>query len=491
MKKITLILFLSMVMIFGAEAHKHNSRNAQHTISIQTFYDQLSPYGDWIFTPAYGYVWRPYFDNPESFRPYSSNGNWVYTDYGWTWASGYDWGWATFHYGRWDFDNYLGWLWIPGYEWAPAWVTWGSYDNYWGWAPLGPNIYVQYNSNWYAPDPWWTFVSRNHFSSDNWNHYIYNRPVNVTHITHITNVYVNSNNHSTNNSWYNGPRVSDVERYSKSKVRTLQVIDSQRAEKTAVRNDRLNLYRPTVDNTRKDARPTEYRNVEQARTGRRIEQTNARTNDPGVNRTRENRPATTTVIQKPVQRNDNSTRETKIVPIPSTQAPNTRTIENKRNSREIHPTIIQPETRSGSVNTDNRINSRSASQVSPEKNSTRPSVEPQRETPVRETKIKVTEGSRPITNTNRVVNTGNSQPRNNTPARENVNGNSNRETQQKRAPAVQPTREPKTQIATPASTTRTENAVRKQAPKEEIRQAESKKAAETPERKTSVTPTRR
>ncbi len=151
MKKITLFLLLSMVIVFSAEAHKN--KKSYSTISIQTFYDQLSPYGDWIYSYDYGYVWRPYFDNPESFRPYSSNGNWVYTNYGWTWNSGYNWGWAAFHYGRWDFDNYLGWLWIPGTEWAPAWVSWGSYNDYWGWAPLGPNIYAQSNPGWYAPDP--------------------------------------------------------------------------------------------------------------------------------------------------------------------------------------------------------------------------------------------------------------------------------------------------------------------------------------------------
>ena len=261
MKKISLFLFLSMVIVFSAEAHRY--RNSQITISIQTFYDQLSPYGDWIYSPDNGYVWRPYFDNPESFRPYSSNGNWVYTDYGWTWASGYDWGWATFHYGRWDFDNYLGWTWIPGYEWAPAWVSWGSYDNYWGWAPMGPNVYVQ--SNWYAPDPWWTFVPQNQFCSNNWNHYIYDRPIHVNRITHITNVYVDGNNHNNHNTWYNGPRVNDVERYSRSKVRRMEVTESQRPERTSVHNNRLNVYRPTVDAKRKDVRPTEFRNVEQAR----------------------------------------------------------------------------------------------------------------------------------------------------------------------------------------------------------------------------------
>src|SRR5580693_9341748 len=72
-------------------------------VSYQSFYDELSPYGNWIDYPGYGYVWMPNV-GPE-FKPYSSNGHWVFTDAGWTWASDYDWGWATFHYGRWFYDN--------------------------------------------------------------------------------------------------------------------------------------------------------------------------------------------------------------------------------------------------------------------------------------------------------------------------------------------------------------------------------------------------
>ncbi|MCK9205343.1 MAG: hypothetical protein M0P58_13055, partial [Bacteroidales bacterium] len=123
MKKILVVLAFMMVTSLGAEAH--GLYNNHVTISVQTFYDELSPYGDWIYTPEYGYAWRPYIDCAEDFRPYATRGNWANTDLGWNWVSDYRWGWATFHYGRWFFDDYLGWMWIPGYEWAPAWVTWG------------------------------------------------------------------------------------------------------------------------------------------------------------------------------------------------------------------------------------------------------------------------------------------------------------------------------------------------------------------------------
>src|ERR1700761_8790672 len=71
--------------------------------SYQTFYDQLSPYGQWIEDPNYGYVWMP--DAGPDFKPYATDGHWVYTDEGWTWASDYAWGWAPFHYGRWFFSD--------------------------------------------------------------------------------------------------------------------------------------------------------------------------------------------------------------------------------------------------------------------------------------------------------------------------------------------------------------------------------------------------
>ena len=491
MKKIIILLFLSMVVVFSAEAHKYKNRNTQGTISIQTFYDQLSPYGDWISSPDYGYVWRPYFDNPESFRPYSSNGNWVYTDYGWTWASGYDWGWATFHYGRWDFDNYLGWMWIPGYEWAPAWVSWGSYDNYWGWAPMGPNIYVQ--SNWYAPDPWWTFVPQNQFCSSNWNRYIYNRPVHVTNITHITNVYVDANNHNNRNSWYNGPRVNDVERYSKSRVRKMEVNESQRPDRAGVHNNRLDVYRPTVEKKRNDSRPSEYRNVEQARSGKRIEQTNARTNNPGMNRTRDSRTEIRGSNQAPAQRNGNVKNETRVEPRSSPQAPNERKSEINRNSRETPRTSTQPDVRKATTNENSRVEHRNGSQASPDRNSNRSPVETRSATPDRENNSRVNENKQPTKSQPRSENRVNSETRSNVPSRENVNNNSSRGSVNNQATKAEPTREKRTQNTAPASSSRgsVNNQATKAEPTRETRTQNDAPATNSRSEKTEIERTKR
>lgn len=450
MKKITFILLLSMVTMLSANANPPVKFNVQVTISIQTFYDELSPYGDWIYTQDFGYVWRPYFDNPAAFRPYSSGGHWVNTSYGWTWVSDYRWGWATFHYGRWNFDNYLGWTWIPGYEWAPAWVTWGQYDDYWGWAPMGPNIYVQ--TNWFAPDPWWTFVPRRHFCSNNWNRYIYNRPVRVTNITHITNIYID-NNHSRDNrnTWYNGPRVSDVERYSRQRVRTVEVVDSPRADNTGISNNRLNVYRPAVNNNRSESRPADYRNADQARFSTRIEQNNARVNNPGAVRTRST---------------DDSRNQMKQQPVPN---------NGTRQGTDVR-TSPQPNPRNSAVNQDTKSEPRMAPQVYPSRN-TSPQQPPQYQN-TRQGNTRSTETTTPATNPVRNDNPGNTQPRNSSPDLNRVYSSPARDQRNTPQPAVQPNRQQNPQPAAPAVRTRTEKQEKKQVIREEKRQNERRNAVE-------------
>ncbi len=106
------------------------------SIDVSYFYEQLSPYGDWVETPSYGWVWSPRYVAVE-WRPYTL-GHWVYTDdEGWLWVSDEEWGWAAYHYGRWYLTSGR-WYWVPGRDWSPAWVSWRSGGGYIGWAPLPP-----------------------------------------------------------------------------------------------------------------------------------------------------------------------------------------------------------------------------------------------------------------------------------------------------------------------------------------------------------------
>jgi hypothetical protein len=163
-----------IVIVMGATAS-----NAQTSISVAVgspgtqidisyFYDNLSSDGEWFRDPNRGWCWTPY-DVTADWRPYY-DGNWQYTDDGWSWASNESFGWATYHYGRWFFDDSYGWAWQPGDEWAPAWVAWRTGDDYIGWAPLPPR------ANWDAtaglsfadadanaiPSHEWAFVPRRH-----------------------------------------------------------------------------------------------------------------------------------------------------------------------------------------------------------------------------------------------------------------------------------------------------------------------------------------
>ncbi len=114
-----------------------NARTAQ---KLDFFYDALDPAGDWIELDPFGYVWQPREAQRTGWRPYT-DGSWVWTDYGWTWASNEKFGWATYHYGRWTRVKRIGWVWVPGSEWAPAWVAWRRSDSFVGWAPLPPDAH--------------------------------------------------------------------------------------------------------------------------------------------------------------------------------------------------------------------------------------------------------------------------------------------------------------------------------------------------------------
>jgi hypothetical protein len=103
------------------------------------FEGALAAYGTWVDDPTYGRVWVPNGNVVgDDFAPYVTNGQWCDTEYGWTWASDWDWGWAPFHFGRWARVSGLGWGWVPGTIWGPAWVSWRVGGGYVGWAALPP-----------------------------------------------------------------------------------------------------------------------------------------------------------------------------------------------------------------------------------------------------------------------------------------------------------------------------------------------------------------
>lgn len=221
------------------------------SVSYQVFYDDLSPYGQWIDYPGYGYVWMP--DAGPDFKPYVTNGRWVYSDEGWIWASDYDWGWATFHYGRWFFDQNYGWMWVPGNEWAPAWVNWRQNADYYGWAPLGPNVSEGMYGNYNPPSNYWCFVPHQYVNSPRVNTYVVTQENNITIInrsTVITNTVINNtivNNHSSSHNYIMGPDANEVSRATGTSIRPIAIQTSNRAGQAQLTNGQLSIFRPKVN----------------------------------------------------------------------------------------------------------------------------------------------------------------------------------------------------------------------------------------------------
>jgi hypothetical protein len=291
MKPLRKIFALLIVLFIYSCAVQRPISAQQGYVSMQVFYDQLSPYGQWADNPNYGYVWFP--NAGRDFSPYSTNGYWVMTEYGWTWVSNYAWGWAPFHYGRWDYDNYYGWFWVPDNEWGPSWVTWRRANGYYGWSPMRPGISVNLSfGGGYNDIDRWNFVPERDFGRRDIDRYYSNRSNNdmiIRNSTIINNTYIDN---SRNVTYIAGPHRDDVQRVTGRSIGNVTIRDNDRPGEK-LNNNRLNIYRPRVERINnegqkptpsrtinmKDIRPAEERNaaypqknVKPVQNNRRVEQ---------------------------------------------------------------------------------------------------------------------------------------------------------------------------------------------------------------------------
>jgi hypothetical protein len=96
----------------GRDRKEENSVSARYVSRDTVGYSDLDDNGTWSQEPNYGAVWYP---NSVSvgWAPYS-NGYWGYVGpWGWTWIGYEPWGFAPYHYGRWN--SFGGrWGWCPG-----------------------------------------------------------------------------------------------------------------------------------------------------------------------------------------------------------------------------------------------------------------------------------------------------------------------------------------------------------------------------------------
>jgi FecR protein len=93
----------------------------------------LDANGNWYNVPGQGYVWSPYDAQAvgAGFDPYGY-GHWVsYPGRGFLWVSGYDWGYAPFQCGLWNYYDNFGWGWAPGAGGCGGWgYGYGGYGGY-------------------------------------------------------------------------------------------------------------------------------------------------------------------------------------------------------------------------------------------------------------------------------------------------------------------------------------------------------------------------
>lgn len=253
-------LALGLLFIVAASLNGATTAMAQSRMygSNPSFYHELSPYGRWVENREFGQVWIPNVER--TFKPYATRGHWAMTEYGNTWVSDYDWGWAPFHYGRWTYDSYYGWIWIPGNEWAPAWVSWRSDNDYYGWAPLGPGVDI--NINVYIPLERWIFVPKRYIVQRNVYDYCLprQRVVYVYRNTAvINNVYVIGSRR-----YACGPYRDDIERYSRQKINVYRIESHGRPGRMEERGGTLRVYRPEQSdrgyrNPRDESKISDYR----------------------------------------------------------------------------------------------------------------------------------------------------------------------------------------------------------------------------------------
>lgn len=333
-------IFAFFAILFFPKSEVKAQNN--YRVSFQTFYNELEPYGRWINNPELGFIWVP--DEGRDFQPYMTNGRWIMTEFGNTWLSDYPWGWAPFHYGRWGYDDYYGWFWVPGDEWGPAWVTWRSGGDYYGWAPIPPGVSINISIN--IPFTRWFFVPKRYVS----HHRVYDYCVPSYRVRNIyPNTYVINNYYERNNRrYFYGPRIQDIERATRSRVVVRHLDNSSRPGRAELVNNNVRIYKPNIYRDDRQDRPSRVETNSRPRPNRestqvenripgRTERTENNERKPEVRRSEENaRPVRSEPARDANQGNrERTSRENADRPQPPTRSENPP--QNQRPERPSRP----------------------------------------------------------------------------------------------------------------------------------------------------------
>jgi hypothetical protein len=242
-------------------------------LSVDFFYNNLSG-GNWIEVGDYGYGWQPDVAvNDPNWRPYA-DGYWGYTDVGWTWISYEDFGWATYHYGRWARLADYGWTWFPGsdLQWGPAWVSWRTGGDYVGWAPLPPRapgivyegqpIGVQVDLEFDIGPSYYNFVDLRYIGEPVLRDRIFAPARNTTIISNTVNVTNITYNNSTVYNY--GPDYNRLNQYSTRPIQRLSLerqatvdanFSTSKANLNKVEGGKLLVVAPTIQKSAQKIAP--------------------------------------------------------------------------------------------------------------------------------------------------------------------------------------------------------------------------------------------
>jgi len=369
--KLNIKILTVLFVLIASSVLLPNQVTAQQTdVSFQVFYDQLSPYGQWVDYPSHGYVWIP--NAGSDFVPYSTDGHWVLTDDGWTWVSDYNWGWAPFHYGRWDYDDSYGWFWTPDYAWGPSWVTWRQANGYYGWAPMGSGVTISnsFGRSYNGHHDHWMFVRDRDIDRSNINHYFINRTDRhriLQNSTVINKTHIDNRRHAT---YISGPARENVQKVTGRRINPVTIRENNKPGQV-LRNGQLQIYRPVVkqmNNKERKPAPSKIANLNDVKRSSVRNTTNqARTAAPVNNNNRVQQAQPRTVTQP-----NNNARS---------QQPNTQRPQNNNNraqpaqpraatppnnnARSQQPNMTRPQ------NNNNRVQPTQPRTVTPPNNNTR------------------------------------------------------------------------------------------------------------------------
>ena len=272
--------------------------------------------------------------------PYSTDGHWVLSDYGWTWVSDYEWGWAPFHYGRWNHDDYYGWLWIPDNQWGPSWVSWRRAEGYYGWAPMsaGVSISLSFGREYNNQNDHWVFVHDRDIERENIYRYHLNHSDHdriIIHSTVINNTYEDNHRHAT---YISGPARDDVQRVTGRRINPVAIRDNDKPGQ-GMRDGHLQIYRPQVNNNNENERRSAPSHITNIKDVKRPSERTPQAQPNGVIQPDNTRRATQPNAVNPQHNTTQPLRQNQNTPVNTPRrTQQTNTVKPQNNTNRIQPT---------------------------------------------------------------------------------------------------------------------------------------------------------